>query len=190
MNIFLLCSAVCMLCLFSCSHDNSTPQSKQNNKDTVLDIFHYTSKRGNYSVDIPKRFFGLQEDSSIIRIDDRLSARTFTSMTELGNTALIISAVHYPEARFALNTNDELLEQTGKEFLRSLQARSIRYSPDGASGLDIYYTTQDSTTSYHGHTRLFARRPTIYNSTIITTDSVLFFQKDIVHFFTSLHPLY
>lgn len=189
MNILLLSGALCMLWLSSCSHENSTPQSKQSTA-AALEVYHYSSQRGNYSVDIPTKFSSLQEDSSIIRIDERLSARVFTSMAEKENTALIISAIHYPEARFALNTTDELLEQTGKEFLRSLQASSIRYSPDGTSGVDIYYSTQDSSTSYYGHTRLFVRRPTVYNSTIITADSTLFFQNEFTRFFTSLRPLY
>lgn len=185
----IILSALCMLWLCSCSHENSTPQSKQNTA-AALEVYHYSSQRGNYSVDIPRIFSSLREDSSIIRIDNHLSARSFTTMAETKNMALIVSAVHYPEARFSLNSSQELLEQTGGEFLRSLRAYSIRYSPDGASGVDIYYKIQDSTIVYHGHTRLSVRRPTVYNSTLITPDSTLFFQKENVHFFTSLQPLH
>ena len=133
MFIIILC-ALSMLLLSSCSHENSTPQSKQNTI-AALEVYHYSSQRGNYSVDIPRIFSSLREDSSIIRIDNQLSARSFTTMAETKNTALIISAVHYPEARFSLNSPQEILEQTGGEFLRSLRAYSIRYSPDGTSGV-------------------------------------------------------
>lgn len=180
------------ICLLAC---NETKIPEEQNKAQVkknLEVKTIESVKGNYKVDIPTIFTVVKEDSSTIGSGGDTEAETYSSTCEYKGNAILISAAHYSNNRFSVNSTEEILEQSASEFLKSLQAQSIQYVPvrhGGFEGVEMRFTTTENDTTYYGKARVFIRRPTIYYLTYISTDSVVLNKEETSHFFSSLRSL-
>lgn len=194
MSIQLLLSIAFLIIVIisGCIEQRNIPKEKAKDVEELLEIRTIESVKGNYSVDIPKEFVNVKEDSSIVGTDKKLQAKSYSSMSEIKGSALLVSSAQYSETRFTINSKEEILEQSGSELLRTLQAHSIKYTPikhGGFDGVEINFRTSQGDTTFYGKARVFARTPTIYYLTFLSDDSTLLSKKEVSHFFSSLRAL-
>lgn len=187
LTVILLC-----ICVSACNETKIPSERNKESEQIKLEVKTIESEKGNYKVDIPKIFVYTQEDSATIGSGKDTEAITYSTTGEAKGNALLISAAHYSNNRFSINSPEEILEQSASEFLKSVQAQSIQYkaiSHAGFGGVEIRFNTKENDTTYYGKARVFARRPTIYFLTYLSTDSLVFDKEETAHFFSSLRSL-
>lgn len=194
MSIQLLMSIAFLIIVImsGCNEQKNVAEEKLKDVEQHLEIKTIESVKGNYRVDIPKEFVTIKEDSSIVGTDKKLQAKSYSSMSEIKGSAVLVSSAHYSETRFTINSKEEILEQSGSELLRTLEAHSIKYTPikhGGLDGVEINFRTSQGDTTYYGKARVLARTPTIYYLTFLSDDSTLLNKKEVSHFFSSLRAL-
>lgn len=180
------------ICLLACNETKIPEEQNKAQQKKNLEVKTIESVKGNYKVDIPKEFTEMKEDSAIIGGGKDMEAKTYSLSSESAGRAILISAAHYSNNRFSINSMEEILEQSASEFLKSLQAQSVQYVSvrhGGFEGVEMKFSTTENDTTYYGKARVFIRRPTIYYLTYISNDSVVLNKEETSHFFSSLRSL-